>query len=96
MQSGSIGSFDIFATTRLQFEHFITEGRFKVYAPRWRHCNIYSIETAEPQEQETWFLLLYRIQSDEQTRIDEPTVCLLERQVKLAVDYRRIELRREG
>jgi len=27
------GLFDIFATTRLQFEHFITEGGFKVYAP---------------------------------------------------------------
>ena len=27
------GLFDIFATTRLQFEHFITEGEFKVYAP---------------------------------------------------------------
>jgi len=27
------GLFDIFATTSLQFEHFITEGGFKVYAP---------------------------------------------------------------
>jgi len=27
------GLFDIFATTRVQFEHFITEGGFKVYAP---------------------------------------------------------------
>jgi len=27
------GLFDIFATTRLQFEHFVTEGGFKVYAP---------------------------------------------------------------
>ena len=27
------GLFDIFATTREQFEHFITEGGFKVYAP---------------------------------------------------------------
>ena len=42
------GLFDIFATTREQFEHFITEGGFKVYAPI-----LYNEDAALKSQQQT-------------------------------------------